>query len=347
MFARLYCLWLISLVTVGCTPCVYQYSKEGAEEFVLDSYKIQQGKFSILEMEGCETSCLPSYYLQEYEDQIDEDDLLLIALYHPSRADLMAMVDKVGHTTGYRVINGEIILPHLGKIAVKGLTLDEARVKIEQSYLKHIANVEIFIEYSERHHSTVALSGAVGVSQIPINGRVRLFEVLSKARIAPDANLFKSYVLRHNCALPVDLYKLIHLGDMSQNIVMRPQDKIFIANAPEANIMVLGEVGLAMAIPVPHGYISIREALAIAGGIPFTGDKRCIQVIRGSIVNPKIYQLSWKHIAFLPNSSLLLMAGDTLYISETPITKWNRFIDQLLPSSLLIDLGIKTRGLLH
>ena len=125
---------------------------------------------------------------------------------------------------------------------------------------------------------------------------------------------------------------------------MRPGDKIFIANAAAANIMIMGEVGIASVIPVPTGSISIRQALAAAGGIPFTGNKQCIQVIRGNAINPKIYRLSWNHITFLPNDSLLLMPGDTIYISETPITKWNRFINQLLPSSLLIDFGLKCKG---
>jgi len=337
------CLLLLS----GCTPCAYQYSKQGAEEFVLDSYKIRQGKFSILEMEGAEVASLPSYYLQEYEDLVDEDDILKISLYHPTRDDLIATIDKIGNTTGYRVINGAIHLPNHPNIHVKGLTLREVRQKIEDLYNQEIANVEIFSEYITRLHSKIELSGAVAVTQIPVNGRIRLYEVLALAKIDPNANLFKSYIARGGHLLPIDFYKLIHEGDMSQNIVMRPKDKIFIAPATAANVLMLGEIGLAKAIPVPHGYISLREALAIAGGIPFTGNKQCIQVIRGSIVTPKIYKLSWNHITYLPNDSLLLMAGDTVYISEKPITKWNRFIDQLLPSGLLIDLGIKTRGIFY
>ena len=157
----------------------------------------------------------------------------------------------------------------------------------------------------------------------------------------------KSYVERDCRILPIDLFKLIHEGDMCQNIVMRPGDKIFIADPMAATVMVMGEVNLAQLIPVPSGSISLREAIAIAGGIPFTGDRRCIQVIRGNIVCPKIYQLSWCHIAYLPNDSLLLMPGDIVYISEKPITKWNRFIEQLLPSSLLFDIGVRARGFLR
>lgn len=338
---------LIVWTAASCAPCAYNYQIEGAQEFVLDSYRIREGKFSILELEG-ELFCpFPCSYLEEYEDQIDEDDVLQVALFHPSRKDLSEAIQTIGNTVGYRVVNGKIHLPNLGPVVIQGLTLFEAQEKIKRLYAQEISNVDIFLEYLSRRHSKVELAGAVELSEIPINGRIRLFEVLSLAKIAPNANFFKSYVVRSNQLLPVDLYKLVNEGDMSQNIVMQPNDKIFIADPMAATIMVMGEVNLARVIPVPHGSISIREAIAAAGGIPFTGDKRCIQVIRGNIIHPKIYRLSWNHITYLPNDSLLLMPGDTVYITEKPITKWNRFIEQLLPSSLLIDLGIRTRGVFH
>lgn len=333
---------------VGCSPaCGYRYCTEGAQEFVLDSYQISQGKFSILGLEGECYAPLPPELLLEYEDRIDEDDVLRIAIFHPIRKDLVEAVGCVGQSIGYRVVNGQIFLPILGGVCVRNLTLNEARDYIQQLYAGEISNVDVFIDYAERLHSKVELAGAVRVPEIPINGRIRLYEVLALAGVPPDSNLFKSYVVREGCLLPVDLFKLIHEGDMCQNIVMYPNDKIFIAAPEAATVTVLGEVGLAQIIPVPNGTISLREAIAAAGGIPFTGDKRCIQVIRGNIINPKIYRLSWEHITYLPNNSLLLMPGDTVYISERPITKWNRFIEQLLPSSLLIDLGIKTRGVFH
>lgn len=320
---------------------------EGAEEFVLDSYKIRQGKFSILEMEGECIAPMPAAFLCEYEDVIDEDDILRIAVFHPTRKDLSEAVAMVGGTVGYRVINGAIKLPSLDPILVMGLTIGQAREKIQSLYDLQLLNTDVFIEYGERHHSKVELTGNVCVPQVPVNGRIRLYEVLSLAKVPSTANFFKSYMVRDCHLLPIDFYRLMVQGDMTQNIVMRPNDKIYIADPMAATVMVMGEVGAPMVIPVLNGTISLREALAAAGGIPFTGDKRCIQVIRGNIINPKIYRLSWNHITYLPNDSLLLMPGDTIYISETPITKWNRFIDQLLPSSLLFDVGVRTRGVFH
>lgn len=337
--------FLIPCLFFSCSPRYKdQYCIEGAQEFVLDSYQISQGKFSILEMEGNEPAPLPPCYMYEYEDHIADDDVLTIALFHPTRQDLVQAVQAVGQTVGYRVTEGMVYLPLIEGVSVRGLSIESARKKIQERYREQISNVDIFIEYAQRLHSKVELTGAVRIPEVPINGRIRLYEVLAKAGVPPEANLFKSYVVRDGVALPIDLYQLLHLGDMSQNIVMRPKDKIFIADPMAATITVMGEVGLAQVIPVPHGSISLRQALAAAGGIPFTGDKRCILVIRGNILCPKIYRLSWNHITYLPNDSLLLMPGDTIYISETPITKWNRFIEQLLPSSLLIDLGVRTRG---
>ena len=85
-------------------------------------------------------------------------------------------------------------------------------------------------------------------------------------------------------------------------------------------------------------FLSLREALTRAGGIPYTGDKRFIQVVRGNILRPKIYTLNWQHVMRLPTSSLLLMPGDIVYVAATPITEWNRFITQIFPTLTGIEL---------
>jgi polysaccharide export outer membrane protein len=143
--------------------------------------------------------------------------------------------------------------------------------------------------------------------------------------------------MRDCTPLPIDLHQLMNEGDMCQNIVMRGGDKIFIASPRDSVVMLMGEILRPGAVTLPYGYISLREALVSVGGIPFTGDKRHIQVIRGNLPCPKIYVLSWEHIVNLPNDSLLVMPGDTVYVCAKPITEWNRFIDQLLPSCGAIE----------
>jgi len=322
---------LLFLISSCCTPC-HHYDIFGADEFVIDSYKIRQGKLSILEMEGEEAIELPCDAMEEYEDLIAEDDILNIVVYHPKRRDVMDSIQFVNDRVGFRVNKGKVDFPDIPPVEVTGLTLDEAKLKIESEYRKHIQDMEVFLSYRSRLSKKVELTGAVNRPVIPVDGRIRLYEVLALAQVPNNANFFKSYVVRDGQQLPIDLYKLMNLGDMCQNIVMRGGDKIFIANPSDSTVMIMGEVGWPQPVNLPYGFISIREALVAAGGIPYTGNRDCIQIIRGNLQNPKIYVLSWEHIVHLPNDSLLLMPGDTVYVSEKPITQWNRFIDQLLPS---------------
>jgi polysaccharide export outer membrane protein len=307
----------------------------------MDSYKIREGKFAILQMQGKPFEELSPELLKEYKDVIHEGDVLQIAFYHPGRQDLSIAIQSVGESVGYRVNEGKIVLPDLDPIEVLGLTLEEARIKIQRRYLEQIKDTEIFLTYKDRIERKVELAGLVHTSSIPVDGRIRLFEVLSQAKVPTTANFFKSYVVRDNQMLPVDLYKLIKDGDMNQNIVMRGGDKIYIADPAASSVMVLGEVGKERVIDMPDGFMTLRKALAEAGGISPSGDRSYIQIIRGSIMHPKIYTLHWSHIVQLPNDSLLLLPGDIVYVAATPIAEWNRFVNQLLPTFIAIDLVTK------
>lgn len=343
---RLLSLFALLLLT-GCSSVKFDYCVQGADEFVLDSYQIRQGKLSILAMQGKCEPCLPSDALCEYKDAIVDDDILEIAIYHPSREDLVDAFERVNQTIGFRVWKGKISLPNISPVVVAGLSLDEAMVKLQEEYRKEIKDVEVFIRYKDRLSRKVDLVGLVAIPHLPVDGKIRLYEALSIAKVPYNANFFKSYVVRDGCQLPIDMFKLIHEGDMCQNIVLQGGDKIFIAHPEDSCVMVMGEVLVPTPVPLSSGYKSLREVLVDAGGIPYTGDRNCIQVIRGSLPEPKIYRLSWDHVIHLPNESLLLIPGDTVYVSAKPITEWNRFIGQLLPSFSGVQTGFNTYQLLR
>lgn len=335
-FSALFPLMIASVILVFFTSCDqprYCCEVKGADEFVMDSYIIRQGKFAILEMQGIWVDPLPCDAMLEYQDTIGNDDILKITVYHPGREEIALAVNQVGETVGFRVIDGQVYLPELPPISVGGLTIAQARWVLQEKYREQIQDVEVFVDFQERLSRVVELIGNVSVPVVPIDGKMRLFDVLSEAGINPAANLFMSYVVRDCRVLHVDIYKLVKEGDMCQNIVMRPKDKIYIADPDDSKVMVMGEVGLPRVLFLPRGSMPIREALVAAGGIPFTGDKACIQIIRGDITCPKVYQINWNHVICLPNSSLLLMPGDTVYVAEKPITQWNRFISQLFPTA--------------
>lgn len=333
LFFNLLILFLLS----GCTPPVFQNTTFGIDEFTTDSQQIAQGKLAILAWEEEESACCPAKQPCGEEIIIEGDELSVI-LHCPQREDRMHAFEIMDSRVGFRVCDGKICLPHLSPLTIAGLSLAEGREVIQSAYREQIQDVQIYIHFKKKRARQVQIIGTEETI-IQIDGRMRLSEVLAKAKMPPYANLFKSYVMREGRQLLIDLYALIHEGDESQNIIMQGGDQIFIAKPSEASIMVTGEVGHSMVVPIPYGRLSLREALVRAGGIPFTGDKNCIYIIRGDLTRPKIYSLAWKEITSYPNQSLLLMPGDIVVVSEKPITQWNRFIDQLNLSAACMRTG--------
>ncbi|MBZ1407952.1 polysaccharide biosynthesis/export family protein, partial [Escherichia coli] len=82
---------------------------------------------SILQMEGKDYEDLAPEFLEEYQDVINNGDVLQVVVYHPTRADLVESVQKIGQIVGFRVLDGKIYLPDLKPIEVEGLTLRQAQ----------------------------------------------------------------------------------------------------------------------------------------------------------------------------------------------------------------------------
>ena len=340
---------LVVILASGCSNAPYRGKDVlGADEFVMDSYKIKEGKLSVLQwMDGKEIEPLSADLLQPYPDVIHDGDRLTVIFIHPTRTDLVSCFASLNQSIGFRVSDGKITLPDLEPISIQGLSLEQAAITIQKAYEHHIRDVQVFLSFQDRIERKVELIGHVQNTNVTVDGRIRLFETLSQAKIATNANLFKSYLVRDQKMIPVDFYKLLKEGDMSQNIVMRGGDKIYVADASDSSVMVLGEVGKECLVSAPNGFITLRKAIAEAGGIPYTGDKSYIQVIRGNILHPKIYTLHWQHVIHLPSDSMLLMPGDIVYVAAKPLTEWNRFVTQILPTLIGLDLvsrGIKSVG---
>ena len=340
----------IFLICFVLTSCGYRNSSnmEGIEDFVLASNQINEGKTAILKMQGKEVEKFDENLLEEKKELIHEDDIINIEIYHPKREDLISSIKTISSQNGFLVRDKKIFLPQVKDIKVQEHTIKEAKEKIQNRDLDEIEGIEVFVSFKEKKTNIVEVAGLVN-TRISIDPKTRLFDVLIKASLPPMANLFKSYVLRGNSFLPVDFYRLMKEGDMSQNIYMENKDKIYIADGFSSKVYVLGEVHKQGAINILDGKISLKDALAEAGGVSCIADKSFIQVFRANAQDPKIYLLNWKHIIELPSGSLNLIEGDIVLVGATIISDWNKFVTQVLPSISLFDSayrGFKNMGII-
>src|SRR3990167_8279746 len=96
-----HCILLALFLLTACTNPPYQGRDVlGADEFVMDSYRIREGKFSILQMEGKDYESFSPSLLDDYQDVINDGDILKISIYHPTRGDLVQAIQQIGLTVG-------------------------------------------------------------------------------------------------------------------------------------------------------------------------------------------------------------------------------------------------------
>lgn len=126
------------------------------------------------------------------------------------------------------------------------------------------------------------------------------------------ADLHHTFLARKGDYVPIDFYKLILQGDLSQDVPLESGDYIFVPSILNREIYVLGEVNISTTIGYLHT-MSIIEAIAEARGITPIASSRAI-VIRGALVNPVQYQVDiWRIFrGFEPN--FILQPGDIVYV---------------------------------
>lgn len=113
-----------------------------------------------------------------------------------------------------------------------------------------------------------------------------------------------------------------------------PQVGVRVADFRGQKIYVLGEVEKSGFLPITDQQLSLADALSLSGWLkPDTADSRFVYVIRGDFTKSSVFWLD----ARTPDRLLLaehfnLQPRDILYVSSAPTARWNRALNQILPT---------------
>jgi polysaccharide export outer membrane protein len=235
--------------------------------------------------------------------------------------------------------DGKIYYSLLPGLFVWGLSLSEARELIEQNMAKFLR---------ERPEMGLTLK-AVGSRKIWILGNVAtpgvyslatpvtLLEAIAAAggiaqsagATAESADLTKSFVLRHGKPLGVDLKKLLHDGDLSQNIYLQSDDFVYLRPTASRDVYVLGAVMTPNIVPFTTR-MSLATAIAYAGGAGKYASLSHVAIVRGSLTQPSIATVNFHHVLEGKMLDVELEPGDLVYVPQSPFMRLEIFADMIL-----------------
>ncbi len=222
---------------------------------------------------------------------------------------------------------GFVSLPLINNVQVANLTAAEAEQKIEDLYKRsylHDPHVTVYIK--EHMSKQITLVGALQKpGTYDYVAKRRLLDVIAIANGLTDKAGAMAYVNRQDESAGkyvnylVDLNALIKQGNMTQNMVIRGGDVIFVPEAGQ--VFVDGAVRKPGTYPISHNKMTVAEGIALAGGLASYANDDSIKLIRymGEGKQREIISISYSDLQGGLGDKLLLEDQDIIFAESSAL----------------------------
>ena len=287
--------------------------------------------------------------IESYDYVVNRGDVLNITVWDHPELTIPQGSDRSPSEAGNWVhSDGSIFYPYVGKVQVAGLKVTEIRDILRERLSEYIQSPQVDVTVAAFRSKRVYLTGEVHKpGTLPItNVPLTLLEAVSRAGgLTENADWTDVTLTRNGETIRYSLRELYKQGDTRQNILLRPNDIVHVARNDAAKVFVLGEVVEPKSINFGRSDITLADALTEAGGFSeATADASGIFVLRkapegsGKVAN--VYQLNARNAtALVLADQFKLEPRDLVYVTAAPVVRWNRLIQQLLPTVTSLNLA--------
>jgi polysaccharide export outer membrane protein len=233
--------------------------------------------------------------------------------------------------------DGKITLPLTGPFNLSDLTREAAQDAIGRAFTRFYEDLSVTVRvdrYSSWHIYVLGRVGVPGALQFDV--QPNLLQVLTRAASLPvggagaeKAGLVRCAIFRGNDKIIwIDLKQLVARGNLALNIRLARNDLVYLPDADDQLIYVLGQVAHPGALRLTSD-MSVLDAFSLSGGATEDAQAR-LTVIRPA--TGKQVDISLKDILSGKKSlDFSLEEGDILYVPEKNIAKFGYIMQKANP----------------
>ncbi|HCN16709.1 MULTISPECIES: polysaccharide biosynthesis/export family protein [Psychrobacter] len=279
------------------------------------------------------------------EYRITKGDILSIVLTgYPDIAPVVSSGNSNPYASGFPVDQqGFIQFPLIGRIKASGMSVPQFTANLQsqlQRYLKYPDPQVKIVNYRGNKFfidGEVKQPGEFPIADVPVS----LYGAISMAGGATPTGDSNSIVLNRNgTSYNIGLQSLREMGASANQIYLQDGDSIHVNSHDRNKVYVLGEFGQVEPVPILEQGISLAQVLGESKGLnSTTANAAKIYVVRDdmSMRATDIYYVDMQTItSFALANRFEMHPNDIVYVDPTGLTRWNRVISAILPSTTAI-----------
>lgn len=250
--------------------------------------------------------------------------------------------------SGYQVDqSGYIQFPIVGRYKAAGKSLAQVNRELRSQLSRYLKTPDVIVRvlsYQGQRYSVqgnVMKGGQFYLSDQPIS----VYTALGMAGgvNAQQGDNASVTLVRQGRSYNLNTIELERAGLSLHNLLIRPNDTLYVNNRENQKIYVMGESGKNQSLPMRDQGMSLSDVLGESLGLnPLSASRSKIYVVRSQAnsVHTEVYHMDLTSIAdFGLANQFKMRSNDIVYVDASGLARWQRVVNQMIPfSSVLYQL---------
>ncbi len=271
--------------------------------------------------------------------RVGAGDVLDVVVWDHPELTLPAGAQRSAADSGQVVQpDGTFFYPYVGKIRAAGRTPEQIRQDLAVKLAKYIPDPQMVVRVAAYNSQFVSITGEVAkpARMALDNQPLTLLQAIDAAGgMSKTADPRHVVIRRLGHVYTVDLKAFLDSGVGRNNPILISGDVVNVPKLKTREAFLLGQVKKPAPVDLSQDPVSLTQALTTVGGLnEQNANARGVFVFRRNGARGVIvYQLDVRSpIAYVLGAKFMLEPNDVVYVTRTPVARWNDTISNVLPT---------------
>lgn len=275
---------------------------------------------------------------QVWNYKIGVGDILSIDVFDHPELTLPAGPQRSAAESGFRVqADGTFYYPFVGQVTAQGRAPEHIREDLRSRLSEYIPDPQLEVRVAAFNSQAIVVSGEVAspnrqpLTTVPLT----VLEAINAAGgMTEESDPSRITLQRGGKTYNINLKRFLSGDVLRNNPILRAGDVVSVPRRRTEEAYLLGQVVKPATIDLSRDAITLTQALTRQGGLQeLRADARGVFVFRRSGAGVTVFQVEMNSpTGLVLGTEFLLAPNDVVYVTRSPMGKWNDTISRILPS---------------